>query len=160
MDNVFIFNTVSNTFILGWLSLLIGSFLAYESPNRRRLLFIGGRLIPLVLLAAFLSGVALTRSIEPKGHIFSYDGVITMLSVPERVLNLWTEILAYMLFVARWIVDDLQKRHIPKGFSVFCVIATFLSGALGILAYFISTALHYIGLRYAYGKLNFIRDQI
>ncbi len=153
MDNVFIFNSVSNTFILGWLSLLIGIFLAHESPTRRRLLFIGGRLIPLALLVAFLSGAVLTRSIEPKGNIFSYEGVITMLSVPERILNLWTEILAYMLFVARWIVDDLAKRHVPKGFSVFCVIAAFLSGALGILAYFIS-----IGLHYAYAKLNFNKD--
>ncbi len=155
MSNEFIFSAVSNTFVLGWLSLLIGCFLAYGSNARRWLLWLGGRFLPLLLLVAFITGVVVTRSIEPKGNMFTYDGIVTMLSIPERILNLWTEILAYMLFVARWIVDDLEKRQIAKGFSVFCVVAAFLSGALGILAYGISIALHY-----TFSRLNFSKPQI
>ncbi len=142
MDNEFIFSAVSNTFVLGWLSLLIGSALAYGSKARRWLLWLGGRFLPILLLVAFIAGVIATRSMEPKGDIFTYDGVITMLSIPERILNIWTELLAYMLFVARWIVDDLEKRLIPKGFSMFCVVASFISGVVGILAYGISIGLH------------------
>ncbi len=143
MDNEFIFSTVSNVFVLGWLSLLIGSFLAHKSKARRWLLWFGGRLLPILLLVAFVIGVIATRSMEPKGNIFTYNGVITMLSIPERILNIWTELLAYMLLIARWIVDDLEKRLIPKGFSVFCVMASFVSGVVGILAYGISLGLHY-----------------
>ncbi|MFL0802514.1 MAG: DUF4281 domain-containing protein [Agarilytica sp.] len=155
MNNEFIFSAVSNIFVLGWLSLLIGSFLTYGSKTRYWLLLLGGRLLPLLLLGAFIAGVVDTRSMEPKGDIFTYNGIITMLSIPERILNIWTEILAYMLFVARWITDDLEKRQIAKGFSAFCVVAAFLSGAAGILAYGVS-----IGLHYTFSRMNFSKSPI
>lgn len=135
MNNELIFDIASTSFVLAWLGILIANFLPLTSRWRKGLLFLGGRVTPILFLIAFFCGVIITKPMAPQGDIFTYDGVITLLSVPERILNIWIEMLAYMLLLTRWIHDDAQKRGLPPLVSGFCLLVSFISAGLSLLVY-------------------------
>lgn len=134
MTNETLFSVTGNTFILAWLSLLVGMFLRPGAP-RSALLVLGGRFIPVALLMVFITGVFLHRDIEPQGDLFTYQGMLLLLSVPERLMNVWVEVLAYALFACRWVIDDAERREISKAPVLVCLLVAFISGGMGLLTY-------------------------
>ncbi len=147
MNNALIFDIASTSFVLAWLGILIANFLPLTSRWRIGLLFLGGRVTPILFLVAFACGVIITKPMAPQGDIFTYDGVITLLSVPERILNIWIEILAYMLLVTRWILDDAQKRGMPTLVSGFCLLLSFISAGISLLVYCLILGASYLILK-------------
>ncbi|MBO6566380.1 MAG: DUF4281 domain-containing protein [Pseudomonadales bacterium] len=132
-DNELLFGSFTNLFVLGWLALLIGSFLNKESVARRYSLLIGGRVIPFVLLSAFVLGWALSRGLP--GSIVSFEGVLLTNTVPEKVLAAWFEILGLALLVSRWMIDDSSAQNSPKLILVIGLVGAFVAAAIGLILY-------------------------
>ncbi len=139
MDSSLYFETSSNLFLLAWLSLFIGYFLREENTWRVRLLFLGGRLIPFGMFVAFVIGVILTRNIEPQGNMFTYEGVIEFFSITERLFNVWNELLALMLVLIRWMIDDSVSRRVNRYWMTICLLAAFVSSAFAFILYWLHT---------------------
>ena len=135
MSGETMFSLTGNAFVLAWLALFMGLVVSRGLRVRRALLIFGGRLVPIVLLLIFLLGVFLHREAEPRGNMFSYEGMLLMLSVPERLLNIWVEVLALALFACRWMIDDAEHRGINRFAVAVCLLIAFISGGLGLLCY-------------------------
>ncbi|PCI62876.1 MAG: hypothetical protein COB37_06035 [Kordiimonadales bacterium] len=131
-----IFGFTSNLFVLAWLGLLISVWLSRTSRWRPRLLWFGGRLVPIFLLTLFFAGALLTHGMEPAGSIFTYDGMLLIFERPERALNVWIEILALALFVTRWIIEQAQTHRLARLTTTAILLVAFVSGGLGLLVYF------------------------
>ena len=134
-NNELLFGAFTNLFILGWLALLVGAFLKEESAARRYLLLIGGRVIPFILLGAFVLGWALTRGLP--GDIVSFEGVLLTNTIPEKVLSAWFEILGLALLVCRWMVDDSSVHRSPKLILVIGLVGAFVAAAIGLVLYLV-----------------------
>ncbi len=135
--NAFIFSISSNSFVLAWLLLLIAIFLPTVSRWRAYLLWTGGRFIPIALFIGFLTGVISASGLEPKGNMFTFDGVVTLFSVPERLLNMWMEVMAFSLLIGRWIIDDGMRRRLPRWALIPCHLVLFISGGFAVLLYLV-----------------------
>lgn len=133
VSNPLLFGVFTNLFVVGWLFLTVALFLSGGSNLRKYLLLLGGRVIPIILLASFVVGWILTRGMP--GDITTFDGVITSFSVPEKVLNAWFEVLGLALLVARWIVDDSSVTNTPKLIVLVSLVGTFIAAAIGLLFY-------------------------
>lgn len=138
-DNEMLFGSFTNLFVLGWLALFIATFLAETNITRRYLLLVGGRIIPLVLLAVFVLGWFLTRGLP--GDILSFEGVLLTNSVAEKVLVAWFEVLGLALLVARWMIEDAAACNCPRGILVIALMAAFVAAAIGLIAYLIMSRL-------------------
>ena len=133
VDNELLFGAFTNLFVLGWLAVFAAALLNHGYRVRGVLLFLGGRLIPIVLLGVFAVGWGMTRGLP--GDITSWEGVLLGNSVPEKVLFAWFEILGLALLVARWMVDDATTRGVPRVVLVAGLIGSFVAAAIGLLAY-------------------------
>ncbi len=133
MSNEIAYGITTNVFVIAWVLLAVAVFLPEGAAWRARLLNLGGRVIPIVLLVAFLAGFLMTR--ESGGSLFTFGGVIEMFSVPEKVLIVWIEILAYALLVSRWVIDHAAEASVPRVLVFACMLILFYSGGLGLLAY-------------------------
>ena len=135
MNSPLLFSIATNGFALLWLAMLIVFFLPDHSRVRSVVLFIGGWLAPVALFIAFSFGVFSAGNLEPTGSLTSFEGIVTKFSVPERLLNVWLEILGFILLVTHWIIRDAQRRGLPKLAVAPCLILSFISGAWGLLSY-------------------------
>lgn len=133
VSNPLLFGVFTNLFVVGWLSLAIALFLSGDSTPRRYLLLLGGRIVPIILLASFVVGWLMTRGMP--GDIVSFDGVMTTFSIPEKVLIAWFEVLGLALLVARWVVDDSSVTNTPKIVVLVSLVGTFVAAAIGLLIY-------------------------
>lgn len=133
MDLSLVFGSLTNLFVLGWLMLVAGALLGTHSRARARLLFLGGRAIPLLLLAAFCIGWAATRHLP--GDIYSFEGVLAAFSVPQKALNAWVEVLGLALLASRWLIDDSTARVMPRPLLLPALVACFFAAALGLVTY-------------------------
>ncbi len=133
LDNHLLFGAFTNLFIAGWLALFVAALLGRTARVRKPLLLLGGRIIPLVLLAAFTLGWVATRGLP--GDIFSFQGVLLTNSVPEKVLAAWFEVLGLALLVGRWMVDDSTTHEDPKALLAIGLVGTFVAAAIGLLVY-------------------------
>lgn len=146
--NAFIFSLSSNCFVLAWLMLFIALFIPGHSRWRAYVLWLGGRLIPVGLLVVFFIGLISASDLEPKGNMFTFDGVVTLFSVPERLLNVWIEVMAYALLIGRWIIDDGLRRQLSRWAILPCHLVMFISGGLGLLLYLMVLASQGLLVRY------------
>lgn len=135
MDNADYFAIATNSFALLWLGMVIAYLLPAANAAGRALLFIGGRLAPVTLFIAFTAGVFNASAIEPAGSLTSFEGVVAKFSVPERLLNVWLEILAFILLVTHWIIGDARARGLNKLAVTPCLVLSFVSAAWGLLVY-------------------------
>lgn len=124
------------TFI-GWAVMSVGLFIPSHKQWHKRSMFLSGRLIPIALVMWFVGAGYAASTIQPQGDMFTLEGVIARFSVPDRLLVIWVEILAYDLLLGRWIADDALAR----GWSPFAILPllplTFIRGPLGLLVYLI-----------------------
>ncbi len=137
MDNANYFAIATNSFALLWLGMVIAYLLPAANRAGRALLLIGGRLAPVALFIAFTVGVFNASAIEPAGSLTSFEGVVAKFSVPERLLNVWLEILAFILLVTHWIIGDARTRGLSKLAVTPCLVLSFVSAAWGLLGYLV-----------------------
>ena len=130
-----IFELASLAAILGWLFLASG-VLGRPGALRRALLLAGGRVIPLLLCAAYVVLLVAYWGSSAGGHFGSLDGVAQLFSSRGKLLGGWLHYLAFDLFIGRWIVDDTLRTFRSRRSLVFTLPLTFLFGPAGLLLHF------------------------
>jgi hypothetical protein len=65
----------------------------------------------------------------------SLDSVYAIFQEPAFVLAGWIHYLVFDLFVGSWEVCDSRQTGIPHLLVIPCLVATFLVGPIGLLAY-------------------------
>jgi hypothetical protein len=138
MDSSQVFTLATNGFALCWLGLFVAHFLPEASRARAGLLLLGGILAPTALFLLFTVGVVNASDLEPAGSMTSFEGIVALFSVPERLLNVWVEILGFILLATCWIIEDARRRGINRLVVVPCLLVSFLSGAWGLLGYLLT----------------------
>jgi hypothetical protein len=138
MESSQVFTVATNGFALCWVGLFIAHFLPEASRARAGLLLLGGILAPTALFLLFTVGVVNASGLEPAGSMTSFEGIVALFSVPERLLNVWVEILGFILLATCWIIEDARRRGINRLVVVPCLLVSFLSGAWGLLGYLLT----------------------
>lgn len=129
---------VANPFaLLGWLLLIAGLFARADGAWRSRLLFIAGRVWPLVLALGYLAALVGHWGSAPGGGFGTLDEVAALFRSPGLLLAGWVHYLAFDLFVGRWVVDDALTRAAPKLAVLPCLLLVFMFGPVGLLLYFV-----------------------
>ena len=121
-----------------WLSLIIGAFLEKGKLWRNKLLFLGGRLIPLLLAVFYLYGMIISWQGYIKVDLGSLSGLSDYYESSQNILSAWLHYFVVDLFIGRWIVDD--SKGLPPWLVVSVLILTFTSAPTGILSYFLIKA--------------------
>lgn len=128
------FQLVSTGALVGWV-LLVVAVLLRPGAWRERLLLAGGRVIPLLLCAAYAALLVMHWGSAPGGNFNSLDGVATLFSSRGVLLAGWVHFLAFDLLVGRWIVDRVLGTGRPRWLLLPTLPLTFLYGPLGVLLY-------------------------
>jgi hypothetical protein len=128
--------------LLGWLMLTAGLFSPPSGAWRARLLFLAGRVWPLLLAVGYAVALAMSWGSAPGGGFGTLDEVAALFRSPGNLLAGWLHYLAFDLFVGRWIVDDALSRAGPRWPVLPCLALTFLFGPVGLLLHFALRAAH------------------
>jgi hypothetical protein len=72
------------------------------------------------------------------GNFNSAAGVSQLFSHPHGIMIGWSHYLVFDLFVGAWEARDGQRRGVPHLALVPCLLATFLVGPVGLLAYLLT----------------------
>lgn len=144
--------------VLGWVCLLAGLLaqgLAVQRAGAERwarsCLWVGGRLLPVLLCAGY--ALALARWFgTAEGGFGSLDEVARLFETRGMLLAGWVHYLAFDLWVGRWQVDRLglaleargaQQAAWPLRLAVMpCLLMTFLFGPVGLLMFLSLIGLH------------------
>ncbi len=135
ISNQALFSATGNAFMLAWLALFVAAISGPQWRWRKWLMLIGGRIVPIGLLVIFVIGVLWHRDLEPAGSLFTFNGMVMLFSVPERLLNIWIEVLAYALLACHWMICDAAKRGIHTILLLGTLMVAFISGGIGIVVY-------------------------
>lgn len=127
-----LFSLLGLAAMIGWLGLGLAACLR-AGPWRQRLLFAGGRIVPVGLCAAYAVLLAAHWGSTPGGGFGSLAAVQALFAAPGKMLGAWTHFLAFDLLVGRWLVDDVLARGRARWPLAFTLPATFLFGPLGVL---------------------------
>jgi hypothetical protein len=119
--------------MLGWLSLIL-------LPRWKGVsTMLAGTVIPAALSLAYFALVAVYWH-EAKGGFSSLDGVAALFTSKPLLLAGWLHYLAFDLFLGNWILRRAQGEAIPHWLIVPVLLATFLFGPIGYLAFLILRA--------------------
>lgn len=138
-----IFQIGSTTALLAWLLLATASVMA-AGQWQRRLLFIGGRVIPVLLSAVYVVLLIIHWKSAPGGGFGSLDTVATLFASRGKLLGGWLHFLAFDLLVGRWIIDQViapnslegrPKTGLSRWILLPCLPLTFMFGPAGFLLY-------------------------
>ncbi|WP_181832469.1 ABA4-like family protein [Bosea caraganae] len=119
--------------VLGWLSLIL-------LPRWRGVSeLLAGTAIPATLSLGYFVLIAVYWH-EAKGGFSSLDAVATLFDSKPLLLAGWLHYLAFDLFLGNWILRRAQEEAIPHWQNVPVLLATFLFGPIGYLAFLILRA--------------------
>jgi hypothetical protein len=119
--------------MLGWLSLIL-------LPRWRGVsALLAGTVIPTVLSIGYFVLIAVFWS-EAKGGFSSLDGVADLFTSRPLLLAGWLHYLAFDLFLGNWILRRAQEEELPHWAMVPVLLATFLFGPIGYLAFLLLRA--------------------
>jgi hypothetical protein len=147
-----LFSLASSAASLAWLMLIIGLLLqGWANVPRsaelagRVMLWLGGRLIPVLLSLGYAAAIARWWGTGP-GGFSSLADVAALFSVPGLLLAGWVHYLAFDLWVGRWEIDALAA-HTNAGWVlrllvIPCLILTFLFGPIGLLLFLALLRIH------------------
>ena len=91
-----------------------------------------GTIYAACLIASLFFGVG-----ADEAGMGSVLGVSALFDHPNGVIIGWTHYLVFDLFVGAWIARDGRRRGLPHLALVPCLIAAFIFGPVGLLAYMI-----------------------
>jgi len=103
--------------------------------------FVKSVLIPLLLSTAYIFIVYQIYITENIFDIFNLylglDELYSLFSNEAFLLILWLHFLTISLFVGNWIVNDGQTYSISKIFIIISLIATYFTGPVGLVFYWL-----------------------
>ena len=127
----FLFSLANSVAAAGWALLVL-------APRWRgtRAVVLNGAL-PLLLAAAYAALIGYQTAAHPvSGAGFGSLGEVSALfREPWALLAGWVHYLCFDLWLGAWQTQDAQRRGVPHGLLVPCLVATFLLGPLGLLLY-------------------------
>ena len=128
----FLFSVANPVALLGWALLVL-------APRWRgtRAVVLSGAL-PLLLAAAYAVLIA-THYLGPhggEGGFGSLDDVAALFRDRWALLAGWVHYLCFDMWTGAWEVRDAQRRGVPHGLLVPCLLLTFMVGPVGLLLYF------------------------
>lgn len=122
-----LFSIVNPLAALGWLLLLL-------VPRRRWATLVAGTAIPTLLAVVYLGLLALHWG-EARGGFSTLQGVADLFANRWLLLAGWVHYLAFDLVVGTWETRDAMERGVSRWLLAPCLLATFLFGPVGFLAY-------------------------
>jgi hypothetical protein len=127
-----LFSVANPLALLGW-ALLI---LAPRWCGTRAVVLSGA--LPLLLAAAYAGLIAYQMLAHPVpgGGFGSLGEVAALFRSPWALLAGWVHYLCFDMWTGAWEVRDAQRRGVPHGLLVPCLVLTFLLGPVGFLLYF------------------------
>ena len=134
------FSLVNIAAMAAWLGLAVAAPLRV-GQLRETLLFISGRVAPVLLCAAYVVFLIQYWGSTPGGGFQSLGAVQILFAAPGKMLGAWTHFLAFDLLVGRWLVDDASSDGNSRLPLLVALPATFLFGPLGVLIYLAGRAL-------------------
>ena len=128
----FLFSVANPVALLGWALLVL-------APRWRgtRAMVLSGAL-PLLLAATYAALLA-THYLGPhggEGGFQSLDAVAALFRDRWALLAGWVHYLCFDMWTGAWEVRDAQRRGVPHGLLVPCLLLTFMVGPVGLLLYF------------------------
>lgn len=124
--------------VLGWLSLIL-------LPRWRGVsALLAGLLIPAALSLFYVALIAVHWH-DAKGGFATLDDVAALFASKPLLLAGWLHYLAFDLFLGNWILRRSQEEAIPHWLIVPVLLATFLFGPLGYLAFLLLRASFWTG---------------
>ncbi len=137
-----LFDVATPFSLLGWLLLLV----AYFWAGKREGLVLSAQVVGVILCAVFSVGLFYTWNMEPRGDLFSFEGIVTKFSISERLVFNWIEILAYDLLIGTWMVMDAVRRQLPIYWVLLSLLVLWMFGPLGLCFYLAIAAFkHFVG---------------
>ncbi len=134
MDTAF---SLSNAFVMpSWLLMILAPRWALTT----RLMQSPVSLVPLPLVYAALV-VPRLGALVPLLLPPTLAGVMGLLATPEGTTLVWLHVLAFDLFVGRWIYLDSRERGFPAWWVSPLLLLTLAFGPFGLLAYMLVRAL-------------------
>lgn len=128
MDPEIVFTLASRIAMAAWLLLIL-------LPRHAMVVnLVAGAVVPGLLATTYVAIVLLFWS-EGTGGFSSLAAVGELFEHPWILLAGWIHYLAFDLLVGRWELLDAQARGIRHVLVVPCLVATFLFGPAGWLAY-------------------------
>lgn len=132
--------SLANPFaLLGWLMLIVALLAPLRPAWRQRLLWLAGRVWPLVLGLGYAAAMVAYWGSAPGGGFGTLEEVAALFRSPGLLLAGWVHYLAFDLFIGRWVVDDAASRGVqgPARWALLpCLLLIFLFGPVGLLLYF------------------------
>lgn len=132
--------SLANPFALfGWLMLIVALLVPLRPAWRQHLLWLGGRVWPLVLGLGYAAAMVAHWGSAPGGGFGTLDEVAALFRSPGLLLAGWVHYLAFDLFIGRWVIDDAAARGVqgPARWALLpCLLLIFLFGPVGLLLYF------------------------
>lgn len=125
--------------VFGWLLLL---FAPRRPLTHSAVLFLGVALLCLiyaVIFALLFTGsvdpVRATWAPAPAAFEYNVAGIQALFQTEGGIVLGWTHYLAFDLFVGTWIARDADHKGFGRAWQVPFLIATFLAGPIGLLAW-------------------------
>ncbi len=127
-----IFSVSNGLALLCWLALLASP---PSASWTRRVWFVCGRLVPVVLSAGYLLMFALYW--RGQGGFNSPAEVLALFDVPGLLVAGWMHYLAFDLFVGVWIASRSAQIGLPHLATAPLLVLTFMLGPVGFLSFMI-----------------------
>ncbi len=125
-----LFLVFNNVILLAWLLLVF-------APNWRWThRIVHSFWIPLVIAAGYCFAlVSGAGQADENASFSSLSGVMLLFASPWSALAGWLHYLVFDLFVGAWEVRDAQRRGIPHGWVILCLVFTLMFGPIGLGLY-------------------------
>ena len=127
--------------LLGWALLL---FAPRKPLTHSAVLYLGVALLCLCYAAMFLGlfgglvdPVRASGAVAPASFEYSVAGIQALFQTEGGIVLGWTHYLAFDLFVGTWIARDGDHKGFSRLWQTPFLIATFLAGPIGLLAWLI-----------------------
>jgi hypothetical protein len=130
-----LFNLGGRLALAGWLALAASPYRSRWAAGAR---WFAGRLVPCVLAAAYVAIFATTGMAG--GGFDSLAAVQRLFAIPALLTAGWLHFLAFDLFVGAWIAERAGALGMPHLLILPVLLATFLFGPAGLLAFVVLRA--------------------
>ncbi|MCI1189239.1 DUF4281 domain-containing protein [Hymenobacter sp. DH14] len=127
-----LFTIANNVAVVGWVLLVL-------APRWRgtRAVVLSGAL-PLLLAATYAAVIGYQTVAHPAagGGFGSLAQVAALFRQPWALVAGWVHYLCFDMWTGAWELRDAQRRGVPHGLLVPCLLLTFMFGPVGLLLYF------------------------